>query len=244
MDIHYFVQKDCDVHWHIPKSRFRSNGLVLCLSGSAQYAINGQRYVIEAGELIAFPRGCIREASTTTGMSCIALDYTLPTSMPIDFPIKRSFHYSDELKRLMRELSFEWLMQSDGYETKCGGLLLLILHELKYGNDSGATAVYVRKIQRYILEHYQQAFTVADVAAHVQLSPVYCGALFKKERSQTILEYANLIRSRRAAVLLTESSQSLADIADACGFSDIYYFSRVFKRNIGESPAAYRRRLT
>jgi AraC family transcriptional regulator len=42
--------------------------------------------------------------------------------------------------------------------------------------------------------------------------------------------------------LLLDSSNSIADVADACGFADQSHLTRVFSRLVGDSPAAWRRR--
>ncbi len=48
------------------------------------------------------------------------------------------------------------------------------------------------------------------------------------------------VRMERAAKMLSEGSPSVADAAKACGFSDVYYFSRLFKKRFSIPPAAYR----
>jgi AraC family transcriptional regulator len=48
-------------------------------------------------------------------------------------------------------------------------------------------------------------------------------------------------RIAKAKDLLTRSSQSLADIASDCGFSDQSHFTRVFLRAVGATPAEWRR---
>jgi AraC-like DNA-binding protein len=55
--------------------------------------------------------------------------------------------------------------------------------------------------------------------------------------------YLNHVRLRNAAHLLRETDQSIADIANASGFSDQSYFDRRFKRAFGQTPKEFRARI-
>jgi LacI family transcriptional regulator len=67
--------------------------------------------------------------------------------------------------------------------------------------------------------------------------------LFRNELGQTILEAITATRMQRVKQLLTETELSLSDIADRVGFSYVEYLSTSFRRQTGESPAAYRRKF-
>ena len=57
----------------------------------------------------------------------------------------------------------------------------------------------------------------------------------------TPITYLNRYRVNQAKVLLAKSNKTMMEIARAVGFSDSGYFSRVFRRQVGVSPDAYRR---
>ena len=73
------------------------------------------------------------------------------------------------------------------------------------------------------------------------LSYKYAGTLFKEETGQTIHEYQRMLRVRRAKQLLKETDKPITDIAQLTGFSDVFYFSRVFRAQQGCPPSEYRR---
>ena len=70
----------------------------------------------------------------------------------------------------------------------------------------------------------------------------YLSSLFAKRMEMKFTDYLNSLRVTRAKALLRESEKSLAEIAKASGYSDPFYFSKVFKRLVGETPSEYRKR--
>jgi AraC-like DNA-binding protein len=82
--------------------------------------------------------------------------------------------------------------------------------------------------------------SVATLARHVNLHPVYFSRLFSRTLGISPGEYVACARMRRAAVQLTTTSLPVKAIGAACGYPDPYHFSRAFKRNTGISPTAYR----
>jgi AraC family transcriptional regulator len=64
---------------------------------------------------------------------------------------------------------------------------------------------------------------------------------FRAHLGATPGEVQRRLRVERAATLLAESRQPLADIAALCGFSDQPHMTRAFKAQLGTTPAAYRR---
>ena len=65
---------------------------------------------------------------------------------------------------------------------------------------------------------------------------------FKKWAGRSPVDYRNELRTTAAASLLRSTNLSISEVALRVGFEDPYYFSRVFKKNTGISPAAYRQK--
>jgi signal transduction histidine kinase/AraC-like DNA-binding protein len=99
----------------------------------------------------------------------------------------------------------------------------------------------VRQAMAYIHEHYADAISRADLARHVALSEDYLTACFRQELGVTPIAYINRYRVHQAKRLLADPGKSITEIALEVGFSDSGYFSRVFRREVGLSPEAYRR---
>ncbi|MEO1655562.1 MAG: helix-turn-helix transcriptional regulator, partial [Bacteroidota bacterium] len=79
-----------------------------------------------------------------------------------------------------------------------------------------------------------------ELAQELQLHPVSISKYFSKYRSSTLGDYMRKLKVDRAVRLLLNSSQSLAEVAYACGFSDQSHMTRLFKTYIGFSPKSLR----
>ena len=100
----------------------------------------------------------------------------------------------------------------------------------------------VRKAMAYMHAHYMDAISRQDVARHASVSEGYLNRCFKQELGLAPLAYLNRYRINQAKVLLTAGRGSVTEIALATGFANINYFSRIFRKVVGVSPRAYRRR--
>ncbi len=99
----------------------------------------------------------------------------------------------------------------------------------------------VRQAMAYLHQHYAQPISREDVARHVGLNDDYLTTCFRKELGMTPVAYLTRYRLNQAKQLLSDTNRPITDIALAVGFSDSGYFSRVFRREVGVSPEAYRR---
>lgn len=92
----------------------------------------------------------------------------------------------------------------------------------------------------YIEQHYSDDLCLSALSKRFSLSQSYIARLFRKELSCKPSEYINRIRISVAKTMLTQTDQTVTKIAEAVGYSDIYYFSKVFKQIVGCSPLKVR----
>lgn len=102
-------------------------------------------------------------------------------------------------------------------------------------------SVYVRQIQEYIKNHFVSGFTAQEIEKTCGLSYKYAGTLFKNATGQSIREYQCTLRLRKAEQLLQETDKPITEIADLTGFTDVFYFSKIFHREKGCTPREYRK---
>ena len=98
----------------------------------------------------------------------------------------------------------------------------------------------IEKATTYLEEHIREDLTRESVAKAVGISPSHFSRLIREKKGRTFTDLLNQYRIERACKLLVRSSQTLAHIANDTGFCDQSYFSKVFRKYKGLSPAKYR----
>jgi two-component system response regulator YesN len=99
----------------------------------------------------------------------------------------------------------------------------------------------VHEVCRYIRDHLADDLTRDHLAATVYISPDYLSHAFREKTGQSLTAYILEQRVQRAKELLLTSSHSVRDIALLCGFQNISYFAKQFRRATGEAPQTYRK---
>lgn len=211
-------------------------------SGTMVYFVGDRSFEVPAGSSFLAPSSQPKRFSVRTGG--VASGFSVHTdSVPQGM---ETMVVADEeggpLTRLFAELNRAWLGDLPGRDFVARGLVLTILGsmmERASGSRSGREDLRVLVVQRAILDHPQQEVDIDALAAQVRLSATYLGVLFKRRVGVSIREYANRVRVQRARDMLASALYSPSEVADQCGFSDIFYFSRVFRRYTGKSPRQF-----
>lgn len=110
------------------------------------------------------------------------------------------------------------------------------LKELETGSS------VIKGVKFYIEDNYsREDFSFQDAADHVNLSVPHLSRMFRKEMGVTFIDYLTSVRIRKAIELLHNGELKIYEIAELTGYANQHYFSNVFKKNLGVSPAEYRR---
>lgn len=130
-----------------------------------------------------------------------------------------------------------------GSHLKKQALLLSLLDVLQGFFQRHSDEFYpIRRGVTLLMKEWDKNEKIARYAEACDISERNFYACFKRWCGKTPVDYRNEIRLTAAASLLKRSNLSVAEIAFKTGFEDPYYFSRIFKKNMGLSPAAYRKR--
>ena len=82
--------------------------------------------------------------------------------------------------------------------------------------------------------------SLSEFAVTHQKNAQYIGRLFKSETGMSFGEYCNGLRLEKATRLLVDRNKKIIDIATECGFENVTYFNRLFKKRYGVSPMKWR----
>jgi AraC-like DNA-binding protein len=104
------------------------------------------------------------------------------------------------------------------------------------------TAQKINQSITYMRQHLDKPLQATVLAALVNISTSHYFALFKRHTGCAPIDYFTRLRMQCACRLLDSTSSSVKEIADALGYGDPFYFSRVFKSVNRVAPSEYRMR--
>ena len=97
----------------------------------------------------------------------------------------------------------------------------------------------VAALVHWIDHHYAERFSLDDLSAEAGVTPNYLCKIFKDYTGKTPMEYANAVRVEHVCHELRWGQKNVTEAALSCGFNDISYFCKVFKKQKGMSAKAY-----
>lgn len=98
----------------------------------------------------------------------------------------------------------------------------------------------MKPMLEYIHRNYGKKITLDEIADAGTVSRRECSRCFQKYAHLTPMDYLSYYRIRMAAHFLIDTQMTVAEIAEACGFSSGSYFSRIFQKEMGCVPRQYR----
>lgn len=103
--------------------------------------------------------------------------------------------------------------------------------------DNGADA---EDIRRYIDMHYTEQISAGDVAQYFHMDQNYISRVFKKKFNKNIKDYITEKKMEKAKWLLENTDLKIYEVSDASGYTDYFYFTRVFRKLTGITPTEWR----
>lgn len=118
------------------------------------------------------------------------------------------------------------------------------VHQALFGAEAlpAHTSALIKQAVAYLHQNYSRALSRTEIADELGMSEDYFSRAFSQELGISPWEYLNRYRMAQAKRLLQTTTHSVQVIARRVGIPDPAYFSRVFRRVVGESPSAYRKR--
>ena len=121
-------------------------------------------------------------------------------------------------------------------EIVCDYIKMLYVKEQK---NHSSMHWLVSALKQYDESMYCSNPTLKDLSIVYHKNEKYMGRLFIKEMHMSFHEYCLLLKLQKAEALLLGTKDKIIDIALACGFDNISYFNRTFKKQYGMSPSEY-----
>lgn len=249
-------------HWHMEYE------IDLVVRGSVTLTLNESQVHAKAGDIIFIRDGVVHGGhpeTTDTIYDCIVFDMKkmLAGSHTFQDRIEDVLKHvtlinkylpasTPDIPRLIQHLFRSMKEEHMGYELVVTGLLYTFLGFIfQQGLYHEAASLPLREHRRkritqlkqtfqIIDSQYQQPLTLTDLAQAANLSPNYFCRFFQKITHHSPIDYLNRYRIEMACLKLTHTNDSITEIAFSCGFNDVSYFIRLFRRYKETSPRKYK----
>jgi len=89
---------------------------------------------------------------------------------------------------------------------------------------------------KYISKNFAKNITIDEIALHCMVNKSYLSRVFKKETGETMVDFINAVRCNEAKKLISQGVP-IKEASVSCGFNNLSYFSKIYKKNIGHLPS-------
>ena len=96
----------------------------------------------------------------------------------------------------------------------------------------------VKEVVTFLRQNLSSDLSLDAISANIGISKFHLSREFKSATGMTVIEFLNLSRCAEAKRLM-ENGASVSEAAGTCGFANMSYFCRMFKRHFGSPPSAY-----
>ena len=206
------------------------------VSGKGIFERDGEIHSVSMGEIFVIPPflETYYEADLTEPWSYIWLGFTAKGNVApsLSSPVL----HCPEAQHIFEEMKLCSKKQNGKSEFLLAKLweLFSILSEEKKESIS-----YVETAIRYMKSEYMNPISISELAHRLGIDRSYFSYLFKSEIGISPAKFLSNLRLSNASELLIKHGTSPTTAALSCGYSDIYHFSKAFKKHFGLSPRAY-----
>lgn len=258
-NIHTVIDRTGFKGWSVPPRTIDDHEIVLILEGKGSFSVEEKEYSVRPGMLFYFYPNLVHSGKTRLDppMHFLAVHFSFasvsyddhhwemdasPCKLPLD-PVNQLHHYQ-KMQQTLGLLYKTWLEKRKGFKWQQKILfqqfLYEVLHDLNNPPMNYANFNRIEIALNYIKDHYTEQISILQLCSVVNLSRGHFSKIFKNVTGKTPIEYINQVRIEHAKDLLTSTTLHIKDLAQQIGFSDEFYFTRVFKQYEGCSPSEYR----
>lgn len=260
--IEYYHVDEHHPRYNMPFHCHKELEIIRILEGILYLKLDDEEFEAQAGDIIfinegvihgGLPHNCIYE--------CIVFDiqrllmHTDTCRFYIRLITKHQIivqnHFtknSHSLHRIINHLFISMQHSEPGSELITMGTLFElfgIIYQKKLYQDkidatkSSRKMMQLKPVLEYIDSNYGQTITLNELSRIAGMSPKYFCSYFHSIIHRTPIDYLNYYRIERACSELSTSDLTLTEVAYRCGFSDVCYFIKTFKRYKGITPHRY-----
>ena len=226
--------------WRMGAHSHRGHELLIFFSGQHRVQVAGGEILCETGDVLLYPPGCVHaEAVAAPGTEWIYLAFEW-SGAPRHLPLR--FHDATGRARVLADwLGADSPSRGPGRQSArdvlLGALIMQLLDSARAEEDG-----LIRRTREFFQKRLAEPLRLDAVAWHAHRSKFHFVRLYRKRTGRTPMEELRIVRLEHARELLLTTGLPLKAIAPRCGLADEYTLSRLFRKQFGASPSAFRTR--
>lgn len=205
------------------------------VSGQGLFKIGENTYNVKTGEMFVIPPfvETYYEADSENPWEYIWIGFTTKSDI--------TKHLTDIMKYPEAEKIFNSMKKCENYTSGRSAYLCAQLWNLfaLFSEGKDEKKDYVDTALEFIHSNYMEDITVEKIAKFLNLDRTYFSVIFRKQTGLSPKQYIIRHRMKIASSLLTKKNTEISVIANSVGYTDLYNFSKMFKRHFGISPTKY-----
>jgi AraC-like DNA-binding protein len=261
--VHYWgvVPEHYDNHVH------RHSFFEICyvMQGEGSYSENDCTYPLTEGTIFISRPGIWHQIRSDTGLALFFVAFEVIESRSSLTSIKQFKELAENTRVVIPDAQSSPSVQicsailglvktgapanEDMYRLLCHSLLKSFLYlfstpsitfgDMTIQDTSGSQLMHKAKL--YIDDNLSSALHLKHIAQYLHISERHLSRLFIQHLGQSFIQYLQEKRVQKSVELLMGSELAVKEIAVTAGFESVHYFTRVFTRKIGVSPAMFRK---
>lgn len=225
--------------------------LIYCTEGKGIIEVEDQIYRLEKSDAFCIPRNVRHKyyADEKEPWSILWVHFKGDNTNYFPLEERKIVHinsrHSDNRMMVLFNLLFRVLERNYtiGNFIYISQVLSLILSEIYFREKVDESSVqdrHVTMVIRYMYQHLRENLTLEEISEEVQLSKSYLNAVFKAQTGKSPVEFFIHLKMQEACKLLKSTDYYIYEVSSELGYTDQYYFSRIFKKVVGVSPKDYK----
>lgn len=225
--------------------------LIYCTEGKGIIEVEDQIYRLEKSDAFCIPRNVRHKyyADEKEPWSILWVHFKGDNTNYFPLEERKIVHinsrHSDNRMMVLFNLLFRVLERNYtiGNFIYISQVLSLILSEIYFREKVDESSVqdrHVTMVIRYMYQHLCENLTLEEISEEVQLSKSYLNAVFKAQTGKSPVEFFIHLKMQEACKLLKSTDYYIYEVSSELGYTDQYYFSRIFKKVVGVSPKDYK----
>lgn len=222
-------------------------GLLIPLCGRANMHFDKVLYEMEPGKIFHFTPNMQldKEVIGTEYWDYIVIQYHRKDNIPLlqyaDSHYESDISFTPHLYDLLLQFYMQCSIPGQFTNQKAQALLSNIWTEIlpkKLDTDNEKNRLLIQEAIKFIDLHYTKNLTIPAIAENYGLGCKQFTYLFRKFKGISPNQYIISLRIQRAQELLYRHQYSIAEVSHCVGYTDPYYFSRLFKKRTGQTPGS------